>query len=66
MNSCHDGVITCGTDNSCPEHGSVTLKFKDKDVYTVYEKDQKTDKAGKSLTLDLLPGEGVMVMLKYA
>lgn len=110
MNSCHDGVITCGTvkekhnigeeliasgsyhelesvegsvsligcynykgqtvlyvtNNSYSENGSVTLNFKDKYGYTVYQKDQKTDKAGKSLTLDLLPGEGVMVMLKYA
>ncbi len=110
MNSCHDGIITCGTvkekhnigdeliesgsyhelesvsgnpsiigcynykgqtvlyvsNNSYSANGTVTLNFKDNYGYTVYQKDNKADKTGKSITLELLPGEGAMVALKYA
>lgn len=54
------------SNNSYSKSGKVKLNFKDNYGYVVIQKDTLTDKAGKSVELDLLPGEGAMVMVKYA
>lgn len=54
------------TNNSYSKSGTVTLNFSDNYGYVLIQKDTLTDKAGRSLQLDLLPGEGAMVMVKYA
>lgn len=54
------------TNNSYSKDAKVTLNFKDNYGYTVIQKNKLTDKAGKTLDLNLLPGEGAMVVLKYS
>lgn len=53
------------TNNSYSKNGTVTLNFSDNYGYTIFQKEQKFDESGKTLTLNLLPGEGTLVMLKY-
>lgn len=54
------------TNNSYTYENKVKLNFSDDYGYVVIKGDQKTDKAGSTIELDLLPGEGALVMVKYA
>ncbi len=53
------------TNNSYTKNGTVTLTFDDKYGYDVYQGADNKFEQGKELTLDLLPGEGALVKLKY-
>lgn len=52
--------------NSYKNNGQVTLEFSDNYGYKIYQQTNTTNKTGNTVTLELLPGEGAMVMLKYA
>lgn len=53
------------TNDSCDGDNTVTLNFNDNYGYAVYRGEDVVSESGKNLTLNLLPGEGAMVTLKY-
>ena len=53
------------TNNSYSKNGTVTLSFDQNYGYEIYQGGKKKESNGKEISLDLLPGEGVLVMPKY-